>query len=136
MRYVKSTIDYGILYKKNVQCKIIGYCDIDYAGEHDIHRSTIGYMFTLESGTVSWCSKRQPTVSLSSIEVEYRVAVIAAQECMWIIQLLQDLHQSSNYTMELYCNNQSTIKIAENPIFHARTKHVKVHYHFIREKVL
>ena len=55
---------------------------------------------------------------------------------MWLIQFLQDLHQTSNYIVKLYYDNQSTVKIAENPIFHARTKHVEVHYYFIKEKVL
>lgn len=52
------------------------------------------------------------------------------------MQLLQDLHQPTDYAIKLYCDNQSAIRLAENPIFHARTKHVEVHYHFIREKVL
>ena len=61
---------------------------------------------------------------------------MVVQKCIWLIQLLQNLHQSSNYVVELYCDNQSAIKIVENPIFHARTKRVEVHYHFIKEKAL
>ncbi|KAH9723693.1 hypothetical protein KPL70_007207 [Citrus sinensis] len=136
LRYVKSTIDYGLLYKKGGNCKLVGYCDADYAGDHDTRRSTTGYMFTLGSGTISWCSKRQPTVSLSTTEVEYRAAVMAAQESTWLIQLMNDLHQPVDYAVLLYCDNQSAIRLAENPVFHARTKHVEVHYHFVREKVL
>lgn len=92
-------------------------------------------MFSFGSGVVSWCSKRQPTVLLSSTEVEYRAAATAAQECTWLIQLLEDL-QPINDLVILHCDNQSTIRLAENPVFHAMTKHVEVHYHFIREKVL
>ncbi|KAM1206869.1 hypothetical protein EV1_007562 [Malus domestica] len=136
LRYVKSTIDYGLLYKKGEDCKLVGYCDADYAGDHDTRRSTTGYVFKLGSRTISWCSKRQPTVSLSTTEAEYRAAAIAAQESTWLIQLMNNLHQSVDYVVPLYCDNQSAIRLAENPIFHARTKHVKVHYHFIREKVL
>ena len=58
LRYVKSTIDYGLLYKKGEDCKLVGYCDVDYAGDHDTRRSTTGYVFKLGSGTISWCSKR------------------------------------------------------------------------------
>ncbi|KAE8684543.1 putative disease resistance protein [Hibiscus syriacus] len=80
--------------------------------------------------------KRQPTVSLSTTESEYRVAVMAAQESTWPIQLMNDLHQPIDYTVLLYYDNQLTIRLAENPVFHAITKHVEVHYHFVREKVL
>ncbi|KAM1630317.1 hypothetical protein ACFX2K_018465 [Malus domestica] len=136
LRYVKSTIDYGLLYKKGEDCKLVGYCDADYAGDHDTRRSTTGYVFKLGSETISWCSKRQPTVSLSTTEAEYRAAAMAAQENAWLVQLMSDLHQPVDYSVPLYCDNQSAIRLAENPVFHARTKHVEVHYHFIREKVL
>ncbi|KAL5567911.1 hypothetical protein UlMin_024486 [Ulmus minor] len=136
LRYVKSTIDYGLLYKKGEDCKLVGYCDVDYVGDHDTRRSTTGYVFKLGSGTISWCSKRQPTVSLSTTEAEYRAAAMVAQESTWLIQLMNNLHQPVDYAVPLYCDNQSAIRLAENPVFHARTKHVEVHYHFIREKVL
>jgi transposase InsO family protein len=136
LRYVKSTIDYGLLYKKGEDCKLVGYCDADYAGDHDTRRSTTGYVFKLGSGTISWCSKRQPTVSLSTTEAEYRAAAMAAQESTWLMQLMRDLHQPIDYAVSLHCDNQSAIRLAKNPEFHARTKHVEVHYHFVREKVL
>ncbi|KAK2980731.1 hypothetical protein RJ640_011711 [Escallonia rubra] len=136
LRYVKGTLDYGIIYKKGGDCKLVGFCDADYAGDHDTRHSTTGYVFTLGSGAVSWCSKRQPTMSLSTTEAEYRAATMAAQESTWILQLLEDLHQPIKYPISLYCDNLSAIRLAENPVFHARTKHVEVHYHFIREKVL
>ncbi|CAL8099446.1 unnamed protein product [Prunus armeniaca] len=136
LRYVKSMIDYGLLYKKGEDCKLVGYCDADYAGDHDTRQSTTGYVFKLGSGTISWCSKRQPTVSLSTTEAEYRAAAMAAQEITWLTQLMNDLHQLVDYSVPLYCDNQSAVRLAENPVFYARTKHVEIHYHFIREKVL
>ncbi|XP_039014812.1 secreted RxLR effector protein 161-like [Hibiscus syriacus] len=117
LRYVKSTIDYGLLYKKGGNCKLVGYCDADYVGDHDTCRLTTGYMFTLGSGTISWCSKRQPTVFLSITKAEYRAATMEAQESTWMIQLMNDLHQSVDYAVMLYCDNQSTIRLAENPVF-------------------
>ncbi|RVX10690.1 Retrovirus-related Pol polyprotein from transposon RE2 [Vitis vinifera] len=131
-----GTIDYGLLYKKGEDCKLVGYCDADYEGDHDTHRSTTGYVFMLGSGTISWCSKRQSTVSLSTTEAEYRAAAMAAQESTWLIRLMNDLHQLVDYAVPLYYDNQSAVRLAENPVFHARTKHVEVHYHFIKEKVL
>ncbi|KAM2686201.1 hypothetical protein EV2_009117 [Malus domestica] len=136
LRYVKSTIDYGLLYKKGEDYKLIGYCDADFTGDHDTRRSTTGHVFRIGSGVVSWCSKRQPTVSLSTTKAEYKAVAIAAQENAWLVQLMGDLYQLVDYPVPLYCDNQSAIRLAENPIFHARTKHVEVHYHFIREKVL
>ncbi|KAF7823801.1 Retrovirus-related Pol polyprotein from transposon RE1 [Senna tora] len=102
LRYVKSTIDYGLLYKKWGDCKLVGYCDADYAGDHDTRRSTTGYVFKLGDGAISWCSKRQPTVSLSTTEAEYRAATVAAQESTWLVQLMKDLHQPVDYAVPLY----------------------------------
>ncbi|XP_039128972.1 uncharacterized mitochondrial protein AtMg00810-like [Dioscorea cayenensis subsp. rotundata] len=116
-------------------CQVTGYCDADYAGDCDTRRSTTGYIFSLGSGAVSWCSKRQPTVSLSTTEAEYRAAAMAAQESTWLMQLLKDLHQPIEQVM-LHCDNMSAVCVAENPMYHARTKHIEVHYHFLREKVL
>ncbi|KAK6145332.1 hypothetical protein DH2020_022152 [Rehmannia glutinosa] len=87
LRYIKSTMDYGILYKRGGNCKVIGYCGADYGGDHDTRRSTTGYVFMLGSGAISWRSKRQPTVSLSTTEAEYRAATMAAQESTWLVQL-------------------------------------------------
>ena len=70
LRCVKSKIDYGLLYKKGEDCKLVGYCDAYYVGDHDTRISTTKYVFKLGSGTISWCSKRQPIVSLSTTEVE------------------------------------------------------------------
>lgn len=136
LRYVKGTLNYGILYKKTKKCQVIGYCDADYAGDCDTRRSTTGYLFSLGSGAITWCSKRQPTVALSSTEAEYRSAAAAAQESTWLKQLMEDLHQTPKDQVWIFCDNLSTIRLAENPVFHARTKHIEVHYHYIREKVL
>jgi hypothetical protein len=93
------------------------------------------YVFSLGSGAVSWCNKRQPTVSLSTTKAEYRAPAMAAQESMWLTRLLQDLRQPVKQVL-LHCDNKSAICLTENPVFHARIKHIEVHYHFIREKVL
>ena len=100
--------------------------------DHDTWRPTTGYVFKFGSGTISWCSKRQPTVSLSTTEAEYG----AAQENTWLKLLMEDWHQKIEYPIPLHCDNQFAIRLTENPMFRARTKHVEVHYHFIRENAL
>lgn len=92
LRYIKGTLGYGVMYKKGDECKLVGYCNADYAGDHDTRRSTTRYVFMLGSGAISWCSKRQPTVYLSTSEAEYRAAAMVAQESTWLTQLLKDLH--------------------------------------------
>jgi hypothetical protein len=93
-------------------------------------------MFSFGSGAVSWSSKKQLTIALSSTEAEYRGAAIAACEVVWLQKLLLDLGQSMDVPVVIYCDNISSILLANNPVYHARTKHIEVHYHFIREKVL
>ncbi|XP_048501594.1 secreted RxLR effector protein 161-like [Beta vulgaris subsp. vulgaris] len=110
LRYVKGTIDYGILYRNDKEFEVVRYCDADYAGDLDTRRSTTGYVFNLGSGAVSWCSKRQPTMSLSSAEAEYRAATMDTQECVWLTQLLKDLHQPIDRGIKLACDNQSAIR--------------------------
>jgi hypothetical protein len=93
-------------------------------------------MFFFGIGAVNWNSKKQPTVALSSTEAEYRVAAIVACEVVWLQKLLSDLGQSVDAHVVIYCDNISSILLVNNPVYHARTKHIEVHYHFIREKVL
>jgi hypothetical protein len=93
-------------------------------------------MFSFGSGDVSWSSKKQPTIALSSTEAEYRSEAIIACEVIWLLKPLSDLGQSVDAPIVIYCDNINNILLANNPIYHARTKHIEVHYHFIREKVL
>jgi hypothetical protein len=93
-------------------------------------------MCSFGSGAVSWSSKKQPTVALSSMEAEYRGAAIVACEIVWLQKLLSDLGQLVDAPVVIYCDNINSILLANNPVYHARTKHIEVHYHFIREKVL
>ena len=92
-------------------------------------------MFNLGSRTISWCNKRQPTISLSTREAEYITAAGTAQESTLLKLLMEDWHQKIDYPIPIHCDNQSVIRLAENSMFHARTKYVEVHYHFIRESL-
>jgi len=93
-------------------------------------------MFSFGNGAVSWSSKKQSTVALSSTEVEYKGALTVACEVIWLQKLLLDLGQLVDAHVVIYCDNISSILLANNPIYHARTKHIEVHYHFIREKII
>ncbi|MCO5579008.1 hypothetical protein L7F22_032859 [Adiantum nelumboides] len=118
------------------QVQVHGYTDSDWAGSVSDRRSTYGYMFFFGSATVTWNSKKQPTIALLSTEVEYRDTAVAACEVAWLKMLLQDLEIQVQDSIVIYCDNINNIQLARNPVFHARMKHIEVHYHFIRERVL
>jgi len=136
LRYIKHTLQCGIFYEAKSQLQVHGHTDTDWAGNVSNRRSTSGFMFSFGSGAVSWSSKKQPTVALSSTEAEYRGATITACEVVWLQKLLSDLGQSVDAHVVIYCDNISSILLANNPVYYARTKHIEVHYHFIKEKVL
>eukprot|EP00268_Persea_americana_P015414 TRINITY_DN17101_c0_g1_i5.p1 TRINITY_DN17101_c0_g1~~TRINITY_DN17101_c0_g1_i5.p1 ORF type:complete len:525 (+),score=94.13 TRINITY_DN17101_c0_g1_i5:1509-3083(+) len=136
LHYDNGTLNFGLLYKQHVSFSLSGFVDADWAGDVNDRRSTTGYCFNTGSAAVSWCSKKQTTVALSSCEAEYMAATMATQECIWLKRLIQDLVSVFNLPVPIYCDNESAIKLAGNPVFHARTKHIETHYHFVREKVL
>jgi hypothetical protein len=132
LRYIKHTLQCGIFYEAKSQLQVHGYIEADWASNVSDRRSTSGFMFSFESGAISWSSKKQPTIALSSTEVEYRGAAIAACAVVWLQKLFSDLGQSVDAPVVNYCDNISSILLANNPVYHARTKHIEVHYHFIR----
>eukprot|EP00253_Pinus_taeda_P034771 PITA_34771 len=111
---------------------ILSYSDSDWAGNPDDRKSNTGYMFNIGSGPISWSSKKQPTVSLSSIEPEYKALCSASCEAIWIRRILEDVGKTQQEPTVIICDNQSTIKLANNPIYHARTKHIETQHHFVR----
>jgi len=115
---------------------LTGYCDSDYAADIDTRRSTGGYIFKIANGPVTWSSKRQATVSLSTTEAEYIAASMATKEAIWLRNLLSDIGRRCENATIIMTDNQSTIKLIKNPEFHSRTKHIDVRYHFIREKLI
>eukprot|EP00253_Pinus_taeda_P009525 PITA_09525 len=94
-----------------------------------------GYVFSLGSGAVTWTSKKQQAVAVSSTEAEYRGAIKASCEAVWLRSMLADMHVSQTGPTPLFCDNQEVLKLAKNPVFHERTKHVEIHYHYIRQLV-
>jgi len=134
LRYLKGSLDLGIIYKKNNK-NLQGYVDADWANCIIDRRSYTGYVFVLSSGAISWESRKQRTVALSSTEAEYMGLTEAAKEAVFLRKFLNELGFEKLSEMTLFNDNQSALKLSENPIYHNRTKHIDVRHHFIREVV-
>ena len=134
VRYLKGTIDHGILYKVGEDVPVWGYSDASYGSDPDTKRGRSGYIFMSGGGAVSWGSKLQEVVALSSTESEYMAMAYAVQEASYL-QTFQKEMGVDQEGVVLLCDNQSAIKLAKNPIFHKRSKHIAIKYHYIREKV-
>jgi hypothetical protein len=142
LRYLKGTLDKGITYGSTTEgagvyttVKLVGYSDADWGGDLDTRRSTTGYIFTLNHGVVSWGSKLQATVALSSAEAEYMALCSATQEAIHLRQLVKDLGHAQDEATVIFEDNAGCIALSENPVFHKRSKHIDIKYHFIRERV-
>jgi hypothetical protein len=135
LRYIKGTPNYALFYDANADFTLKGYSDSDLGGDPNDGRSTSGYYFFLGSGTISWKSKKQQSVSLCSTEAEYKGCTTASKEALWLRRLLADLGLPQHDPTPLYYDNQSAIALAKNPVYHARSKHIALHHHFIREHI-
>ena len=134
--YLRGTIDLQLTFRGKLT-DLVGYSDSDWGGDPTTHRSTAGFVFNIGSGAISWSSKRQPTVALSTCEAEYQAQTQAAKEAVWLRSLLQDLNptEQTPYATIIYCDNQSAIALAKDPKFHPRTKHIAIQHHWVREKI-
>ncbi|MCO5555346.1 hypothetical protein L7F22_008892 [Adiantum nelumboides] len=90
----------------------------------------------LGSSCISWLRNKQPTVATSSYEAEYKTVFIAIVECVWLRRLMVDLGVGQDTANTIYTDSQSALAVARNPLFHACTKHIEVHYHYVRERLL
>ena len=136
LRYVKGTIDFGLIYLKcQIQDALFGYSDSDFAGDVDDRRSTTGYAFFIGSSIVSWGSIKQKMVALSSCEAEYITATSATCQGVWFNRLISELKGVVERPMKLLVDNQSGIILSKNPVHHNRTKHTDTHYQYIRQCV-
>ncbi|KAJ0589411.1 putative RNA-directed DNA polymerase [Helianthus annuus] len=135
IRYLKGTSGHGVLFQPNQHLKIQAYTDADWAGDKGDRRSTSGY-FTLVGGNlVTWRSKKQKVVALSSAEAEFRGIARGLAEVLWIRKLLTEIGFPQTEASRIVCDNEAAIQISENPVQHDRTKHVEVDRHFIKEKL-
>ncbi|XP_039143969.1 uncharacterized mitochondrial protein AtMg00810-like [Dioscorea cayenensis subsp. rotundata] len=133
LRYINGTTNYGLLYTKNDEFNLTGYSDSDLGGSQDDRKSTTGWLFSLGSTAIAWCSKKQPITALSSTEAEYISITSAACEAIWLRGLLEDLNEAQGSPSIIRCDNKAAISIARNPVMHGRTKHIDTRYHFICE---
>eukprot|EP00253_Pinus_taeda_P009702 PITA_09702 len=114
---------------------LVGFTDCDWAGDPDDQKSTACYVFTLGSGPITWACKKQGAISLSSAEVEYRGAVEASKEALWLRQILSEFGFQQQHPKTLWCDNQSVIQLCKDPVQHQRSKHIELHMHFIRKLI-
>jgi Reverse transcriptase (RNA-dependent DNA polymerase)/gag-polypeptide of LTR copia-type/Integrase core domain len=135
-KYLSKTKELGIVYtRENNIDYISGYCDADYAGDIASAKSTSGYIFYIANGPVTWKSKLQSIIAQSTTEAEYIAINIAAKEAVYIKSLLKELGLYKQSKLPLYTDNNGALLLAKNPIFHERTKHIAVKYHYIRDLI-
>ncbi|GJR17332.1 putative RNA-directed DNA polymerase [Tanacetum coccineum] len=151
LRYLHGTVEHGmlirrssgstlqaftdVLWKGNPDTSLEAFSDADWAGDSDDRRSTGGFAIYLGSNLISWTARKQRTVSRSSTEAEYKALADTVAELTWLQALLHELGIRSSSTPILWCDNLGATYLSANPIFRARTKHVEIDYHFVREKV-
>jgi hypothetical protein len=132
LRYLVSTPCFGIWYPKGSTFDLIGYSDSDYVGCKVDRKSTSGTYQFLGRSLVSWSSKKQTSVALSTVEAKYVAAGQCCAQLLWMRQTLQDFGYNLS-KVPLLCDNESAIRLADNPIEHSRTKHIDIRHHFLRD---
>jgi hypothetical protein len=135
MRYLKGTIDYGLSDDGEHNFTLRGYIDADWVGSVADRKSTSGCCFRLGSSMILWQSRKQSSIALSTAEAEYIVACSASCEAIWLRKLLTGLFDLEMEATTILCDNQSCIKMTENHVFHDRSKHIEIRYHYIRDMV-
>jgi len=135
LKYLQREPTLGVLLHDDPTLTMLAYCDADWAACSHTRRSISGYVIFLGKTLLSWKSKKQNTVSLSSAEAEYRSMRRLVAELAWLSRLLHELTVDSVTPIPLKCDNQAAIYIARNPVFHERTKHIELDCHFVREQL-
>ena len=128
--YLKYTRDFWLSSSRALEDKVLGYSDADGMSQEDRHAIS-GYVFMLNGGAVSWSSKRQDTISLSTTEAEYIALTHAVKEAIWLRNLISELFSPITTPIAILADNQSAIALAKDNRFHAWTKHFDIRYHFI-----
>lgn len=125
----------GCQYRRDEQWSLVGYCDSDLDGDIDTSKSTRGVAYFLGKSMISWQSQKQKVVALSTCEAEYMAASVAACQGVWLARLLGDFRSTTVECVELNVDNQSALALMKNLVFHDRSKHIRMRYHFIRQSV-
>ena len=135
LRYLKGTIEYGLRYKVDHEINLQGYTDADWVGSISDRKNTSGCCFNLGSTVISWLSRKQSSVTLSTPEAEYMAACLASGKAVWLRKMISGLLDQVIDVTCSWCDNQICIKMTENPVFHDRSKHISIKYHYIRDMV-
>lgn len=136
MRYIKGTLNHGLIYSRSsANSAITGFSDSDLAGNIEDRKSTSGIVFYLNESIITWVSKKQRCVAQSSCEAEFMAATAAACQEIWLRNVLSQITSDYIGPVTLCIDNMSAIDLAKNPMFHGRSKHIDIRYHFIRECV-
>ena len=147
LSYLSGTIDYGLVHKTDTKINIpmgyfksnhidkVIYSDSDFSRDKDTSKSVSGYVYILSGSPISWMSKQQREVALSSMESEYYAAGYAIQEAIWVDSLLEEMKMRVDKPMVIQDDNNSAILFSDHPTDHGKTKHIKRRYHFVREAV-
>ncbi|KAM3753912.1 hypothetical protein ACB098_03G127700 [Castanea mollissima] len=118
LRYLKGTLDYGLLYSPSKDFKLVGYSDSDWAGDTDDRKSTTGFVFYMGNTAFTWTSKKQPIVTLSACEAEYVAATSSVCHAKWRRSLLKELQMFQEEATKIFVDNKSALALAKNPVFH------------------
>jgi hypothetical protein len=138
MRYIEQTVDHGLCYKSRCKFEVKGYCDSDWAGDKLTRKSTSGYIFCLAGAAISWKSKWQSIIALSSTESEYVGLGFASKEAVWLRRIMRDVGIGCDMgvkPIKIYADNQGSIKIANNSYTTKRSKHIDIQFHFTRSVI-
>jgi transposase InsO family protein len=137
LRYLKGTSTWRLELggNRDVDLRLIGWGDSNWAQDVDDRKSVCGYSFNFAGGTVSWSSKKQPVVATSTVEAEYIASANATKEAIWLRTLLQELDIVQSSATIIYSDNQGCIALSNNPVSHSRAKHIDIRYHFVRDRV-
>ncbi|GKB13979.1 retrovirus-related pol polyprotein from transposon TNT 1-94 [Tanacetum coccineum] len=135
LRYLKLCPEQGLFFSATNNLNLLTYCDSDWVSCYFSRRSVSGYGIFLGNSLISWQSKKQGVVSRSSTEAEYRALADNTCEIRWLTCLLRDLHIKPPTLVPIFCDNASIIALVSNLIHHARTKHIEIDCHFVRNKI-
>nr|GEY96230.1 copia-type polyprotein [Tanacetum cinerariifolium] len=135
MRYIQGTLDFGIWYERGGKGELKVYADSDYVGDLNDRKSTTGYVVLWDGVAITWASRKQSIVALSSTEAEYVAAAACACQVIWVRDVLKEFSSDTSEATKIQCDNTSAIKLSKNPVFHGKCKHIGVRYHFLRDLV-
>ncbi|KAM2177036.1 hypothetical protein ACFX1Q_036278 [Malus domestica] len=132
LRYLYGTVNFSLFYSSSDNYKLDEYSDSDWAGDSDDRKSTTGFVFFMGNIAFTWMSKKQLIITLSTCEAEYVVATLCVYHAIWLKNLLKELSMPQEEPIEIYVDNKSAIALANNLVFHDRSKHMDTRYHYIR----